>query len=107
MSPRAAACSTWISISLTCTAMNSISGRYWKWIWAQTRWRRRGFAAYSISRPETATTTPRTLLSSWMNQAKALFEKVIDALKQWPRYASEAGVAEVEVAHIAAYQELL
>lgn len=42
-----------------------------------------------------------------VNQPKALFEKVIDALKQWPRYASEAGVAEVEVAHIAAYQELL
>jgi serine/threonine-protein kinase HipA len=37
-----------------------------------------------------------------VNQPKVLFEKVIDAVRQWPYFARKA-----EVAHIAAYQELL
>jgi len=42
-----------------------------------------------------------------VNQPKVLFEKVIDAVRQWPHFARKAEVAEAEVAHIAAYQELL
>ena len=41
-----------------------------------------------------------------VNQPKVLFEKVIDAVKQWPRFAKKAEVAEAEVKHIATYQEL-
>jgi serine/threonine-protein kinase HipA len=42
-----------------------------------------------------------------VNRPKVLFEKVIDAVRQWPRFAGKAEVAEAEVKHIAAYQELL